>query len=390
MTRSNLLSAVLALLLVALGFWLASATEWTEVDVPVPPRGEAAQNPLYATQALARALGAQVVKRQGLEALPSTTSTLVLASRHWDVFGNKAEPLQDWVQRGGHLVLPAWLLDDEKLADWLPVSQRKARQQEPSPPRKRREKDSDCRALAQVPVQASGDAVTSLRVCGWERSDVLQGDGTPIWSLVGTRGPEVMRMALGKGSVTVMGSWDLLNNQHVLRHDNALAVAWALQMGAGVNLWFVAEESREALHTWLWNKSWVAMLLSLLALGAALWRGCVRFGVLRQEHSKQRRSMAEQVTGTGQFLQQHAGAALYRAQLRALDNTALCSLRQYASLSVSERAKAIATRTSLDANDMSIAMDASRAFKAHALLTNLHLLEIARRRLLAKRVERNP
>lgn len=201
MTRSHLLRGVLAILLVASGFWLASATEWAQVDVPVPPRGEAAQNPFYATQALARALGAQVVKRQGLEVLPSTTSTLVLASRHWDVFDQQAEHLQNWVQEGGHLVVPAWLMDDEKLADWLPITQVEARPEESSLQRNRREKDSDCRTLTHTPTQVSSDPDTgSLRVCSWDRAEILQGDGTPTWSVQGTRGPEIMRMALGRAA----------------------------------------------------------------------------------------------------------------------------------------------------------------------------------------------
>ncbi len=383
MTRGRLLAGVVALLLVALGLWLASATEWVEVEVPVRPRGEAAQNPLYATQALARALGAQVFKAQGLQTLPASTATLVLASHHWDVFNDKSERLQDWVQQGGHLVVPAWLMDDENLSDWLPVTQREARDEKASskPDRRdRTEKDSDCRSLIQATAVPDSD-LDPLRVCGWEHPTALQGDGTPSWALEGTRGPELMRMAWGQGSVTVIGAWGLLSNPLLLRHDNALAVAWALQLRAGADVWFVAEESREALHTWLWHKAWVALLLGLLALGFALWRGGMRLGALRNAYSTERRSMAEQVRGTGQFLQLHGPAALYRAQLRAVNDAGLRSVRQYTSLTVAERAKALAAATGLNPSDLATAMDASQAFKAHSLLPHLQLLETARRRL---------
>ena len=36
-----------------LAYWIASNTEWTEVKIPLPPKGEAATNPFYAAQRFA-------------------------------------------------------------------------------------------------------------------------------------------------------------------------------------------------------------------------------------------------------------------------------------------------------------------------------------------------
>ena len=38
-----------------LASWIASNTEWTEVKIPLPPKGEAATNPYYAAQRFAEA-----------------------------------------------------------------------------------------------------------------------------------------------------------------------------------------------------------------------------------------------------------------------------------------------------------------------------------------------
>ena len=44
--RDRLILVLLAVLLLAGGVWLMSATEWVDVDVPTPAKGEALTNPL--------------------------------------------------------------------------------------------------------------------------------------------------------------------------------------------------------------------------------------------------------------------------------------------------------------------------------------------------------
>jgi len=52
LNRDWLLRGLFAALLLGAGAWLASSTEWVDVEVPTPPRGEAAKNRLYVTQQL--------------------------------------------------------------------------------------------------------------------------------------------------------------------------------------------------------------------------------------------------------------------------------------------------------------------------------------------------
>ena len=144
-----------------------------------------------------------------------------------------------------------------------------------------------------------------LRICGpshYVRYRVAETEPAPLWSLGGPRSGEMMRLAIGKGTVTVVGPWKLLENRHALRADNALALIAALQVRAGSQFWFVAEEARESLLAWVWQHGWVAVLLTLLALALFLWRDMPRFGPLARQDSRHRRSMTEQVRGTAHFL----------------------------------------------------------------------------------------
>ena len=169
-------------------------------------------------------------------------------------------------------------------------------------------------------------------------------------------------------------------NEHVLRADHALALATALQLEAGAPVWLVTEEARPNLLAWLWSNAWVAVLLVLAAAAAWLWRAAVRFGPVGATPQPQRRSMKEQVAGTGAFLRQHGTAALHAAQLRALLETARARLPGFASLDAAAANLAIAKATALDAAALARACKPGRR-SPDRLPADLELLEAARRRL---------
>jgi hypothetical protein len=153
-----------------------------------------------------------------------------------------------------------------------------------------------------------------------------------------------------------------------------------LQPHAGAVFWFVAEESRETFVPWLWQQAWPACLLGLLALALALWRAAPRFGPLAAPAGTARRSMAEQVRGTGRFLHRHGPVVLHAAQVRALNEAATGALGRFAD--TSQRVAAIAQATAIDPRTLVLALDA-RARNPAVMASDLELLEAARRRLLA-------
>ena len=72
---------------------------------------------------------------------------------------------------------------------------------------------------------------------------------------------------------------------------------------------------------WIYGRPVVVLAFALV--GLALWRGGVRFGPLAAPPPTGRRSLAEQIRGTGQFVIRHnGGEALHSAAVRALDEAA--------------------------------------------------------------------
>lgn len=388
--RDRLVLILLGVLLLAGGVWLMSATEWVDVDVPTPAKGEALTNPLYATEKLLAALGAKVVRHKSLDAMPPPQARLVLVSHNWDLFPERAQRLRTWVSQGGHLVIPGYLAGHASLTGWLPVTMEapiRSQTVTPARPFDRAAKDADCRALEEpAEVAASYGDSRIYRVCGAYFSPQYlpaNRQAPPLWSLRGTSGSEAVRMQFGQGTVTVFGGWGLLSNSNLLRADNAQVAAAALQARAGAEFWFVAEEAREPFAPWLWHQAWAALLLGLLALALALWRAGVRFGPLAPSAPAHRRSMAEQVRGTARFLHMHGPKALHAAQLRALHASAARQLPRFSQLVPAQRTTEIARATGLDVRALERAQ-ADKQRNRGLLAADLELLETARRRLDAR------
>src|SRR6185503_10625564 len=105
-----------------------------------------------------------------------------------------------------------------------------------------------------------------------------------------------------------------------------------------------------------------------------LWRGGVRFGPLAAPAPTARRSLAEQIRGTGRFALHHGGSeALHAASVRALDEAARRRVAGYAALPAKART---------DADALAAAVYNPRARRPHDVRNTIALLETARRRLI--------
>ncbi|MES2785560.1 MAG: DUF4350 domain-containing protein [Pseudomonadota bacterium] len=387
MNRASLVRILLVALLGAGAVWLLSNGEWTDVQVPRPAKGEAVRNPHYAAQSLVRELGGQVVRRGDLDRLPPPGARLVLMSRHWDLFPERAPRLRQWVEQGGHLVIHAGLVDHPGLA-WLPIKSIAAKFDEAA-----RRKDRTCRDLTEPePLAPTYAATRVMKICARMSPEMLEPatGAAAVWELRSELGSEVMRVAAGRGTVTAFGPWGLLDNPSALRAENPLVIAAILQTRQKAEHWFVVEEARDPLIPWLWRQGWPAALLALLALGVFLWRGAVRFGPIAAPADRNRRSMTEQIAGTAHFLQRHGQDALHQAQVRALHSTASSVLRQYRQLDPAAKVTVIAKATGLDEQLLSRATAITPAARLPgALAADLEVIETARR-LLQSRLRPTP
>jgi len=443
--RTAVLAAV-AVATVLLGVLALRNTEWVDETVPRAPTGKAADSPTYALERLLAATGAVVEARIDLSSLPPAHATLVLLGWNWGVLPDRDQALRDWVAAGGHLVLSRWSVAALGKEGWIPVEPLKAPPPRPDTAPVRRPPEARAKApgvpfLAFVeepcwrvrepqglpvayppadhavglvpeapapePDDAPADAAAApaddgappagaapaeqagLQMCAADWTP-LESSAPALWAL-GREAPgaQILRIAVGNGSVTVMPGSNLLDNHHLLRGDNSLIALAALQAGTGSRIWLVADGGGGLLR-WIWQQGASAVLAALLALALWLWRAGARFGPPMAAPRPARRSMVEQITGTADFLWRRSPGALHAAQLRALDETAGRRLPDYARLDGDARAGAIARATGYDAGALARAMDAQAAARPAALGPLLTTLELARRALAEAPVAGRP
>src|SRR5919198_4347670 len=112
MRRTTLIWLSAGSCLVVLALWIANNTYWTEVTVPMPPKGEAFTNPFYAAQRFAEALGAHTT-RDRVFTTPRSDSIIVLSAWHWDLSRSRRAALEHWVESGGRPVVDRRLAGGE-------------------------------------------------------------------------------------------------------------------------------------------------------------------------------------------------------------------------------------------------------------------------------------
>ena len=415
-TRGHTQAALAALLLAGAGTWLAFSTEWVDVEVPPELRGPAKTDPLYTFKRFSATLGVELSTPDNLDRLPPPGATLVLGSWFWDLFPERITALQRWVEAGGHLVVPTYEFYGPELA-WttiksIPPPALKAPRPasaassggddddddsdteeaeappapRPPPPRRTgppialpRAKPVACPKLSEpVDVPAAFGTHRNYMTCQGSAS-ILQSGNAAQWAVDNARGHVMLRVALGKGSVTAANTRLPIYGTALLDNDDALLLTAALRLARGQQMWLVVNEKRPPLLATLWQGGAPAILLGALALALALWRAGARFGPPLPATPTARRSVAEQIRGTAAFIAHHGGRALHDAQLRALDSCARSRVHGYDALIVGERAAALAPLVGIDVHTLARAMNPE--LSKH-LPSALALLETARRRLL--------
>jgi hypothetical protein len=189
---------------------------------------------------------------------------------------------------------------------------------------------------------------------------------------------------VGRGSVTMLNA-SPFTRRDFLRGDHGQLLVAATQLRHGDSLLFVTEEDHASIMKLLlrYGAAVLALLAAMIVL--ALWRASSRFGPLTAPTDLARRSLAEQIRGTGQFaLRFGGGRALHAATVRALRDAAIKRLPHYDRLGSEERVAALAKFTGVSAEDLGPALNYSGARSAHELRNSIAALETARRIILSK------
>ncbi|MEN4903498.1 DUF4350 domain-containing protein [Luteimonas sp. TWI1416] len=350
---------LLAALALALGVaWFLHTHERVDEERTLPPRGEAAYNPLYALRQALHEAGVPAQSRQRLR-----LDTIALGPRDTLlVYGDpgamtpaEIETVVGWVDGGGHLVVRT------------------------PPPRLRDGATRPRTLLGALGVRLiDGPGVCEhLRIegqpphtefCGGRRFEL---DAAEPWLAWGDPDGHLAyaRFAVGEGWVDVLADMDFLANgalregPHWMLARQVLVPNW----GEGaVHLIYAA--SVPPLWYLLLTRGWMAWGPLLLALAAWLWMRTQRLGPLRPSPPAARRALLEHVRASGEHLVRYGRAPLlyeavreaFLARLRRRDPLA-------ASLEGEARDEAIAARTGLSPREVRQALLAPRPDDAKAL-----------------------
>jgi hypothetical protein len=386
MSKRYAIVGLVAAGLVLLAVWIARHTYWGEIEVPMPLRGEAARNPVYAAQHFAEALGAHTQRTEGLE-LPGTDAVIVLRAWSWDVSNTRRERMEQWVEGGGRLVVDrSLLMGSDAFADWsgIHLVVEDAPNEPFQIPDPRVPPPPPCEELIEIGPYgdlAEDDGARTYEVCRFVRGSYFDAGERVEWGLRDGSDDQVVRVAVGKGTVTAINAQPFVRRE-LFEGDHAALFVAATQLRAGDEVVFLSEEDHTSLLGLIWRNGAPVVVLCAVLLALALWRGGARFGPLTAAADAARRSLAEQIRGTGQFaLRFGGGESLRAATERALSEAAAQRIPGYARSAGAERAAALARATGFDAAALERALAPSGP-RPPELRSVIALLEAARRKIL--------
>lgn len=375
------LLAIAVLVLGSLGLWLARNLERTSQQIAMPPKGEAAYNPLYALKRTVQIDGgdAQSRRRLSLAAHPlGARDTVVLMGNLSAQGQDEAQRLLQWIAAGGHLIaaIPAYSGQPARAGNGMLLDALGAF---PVPARL----DDDERAIcARLGISTDKKTGNHLSLCSPTR--IALKDGAQVsaaWRDAG--GHLFSRIRYGKGSVDLLADLRPLANASL---DNPGHAAFARQLLAPnyragtVHLIYAA-----ALPPWwrlLLERFWPALLPLAFAVGAWLWLRMQRFGQWLPSPEPIRRSLLEHVQASGELLHRHGrGHLLYEALRKRLQARLQRRHPVIAALDGQAQVQALATYTGLAESEIASALRAPVPFNAADLRLRIAKLNRLRNRL---------
>ena len=396
---------LIAAVIVALVGWVAMHTSFENTQVPVPLRGEAARNPFYSAIRFSQALGAEA-SWERVFSTPRTDAVIMLSSWNWTLSRARRERIERWVEGGGRLILDDSLIGGfEEFERWSGVSALKARRADEDQFHENGKEDEEAESepeshdnepaphdnsLVSQLLSQKCDALVEdgshrqIHVCGVNPLRSLTSSRKILWALRDGQKIHALRTAVGRGSVTIINA-SPFHYREFLSGDHPLLFASMAQLHHGDMVLFLTEEDHASLLNLMWRFGAPAVLLLLAWVALALWRAAPRFGPPVARSPSARRSLAEQIRGTGQFaLRFGGGKALHAAAARALRDAAIGKFPRYDRMSSEERVAALAAASGMSADDLGPAVNSFGPRSPHELRHAIAVLETARRRLSAK------
>jgi hypothetical protein len=377
---------IVAAVVLLIAVWVAVNTEWGEITLPAPLRGEAARNPFYAAERLVAMLGATSERREALGDT-SVSAVVVLSTWGWDIDAVRRDELESWVEAGGRLVVDGALVSgSDAFESWSGIAYVRDEELAAEDTFDAEELFEPCEWLYEISYEVADgrDEPTEYHVCELDRSRWLESSKPLQWALGDDETLQVVRVAVGEGSVAVINAVPFVYREIFLGDHGPLLVA-VTQLRVGDHVVFMSEEDVSSLPALVWRHGAPVVTVVLFLIALALWRGAMRFGPLLAPVERARRSLGEQILGTGRFVARVGGGALHAAAVRALHEAAVRHIGGYERLPPGQRTAAVARLAAVDAGALAAALDSSSKQRSLELRGTLALLESARRSIIVKK-----
>jgi hypothetical protein len=381
--KPSAFSVVVVVVVLLVAAWFVRNTEWGPVEIPTPLRGEAATNAFYAAQKLVERLGGTSERREALGDTPSD-AVIVLSTWSWDIDDARRAEFERWVENGGRLVVDAALITgSDAFEQWTGILHEDEEVDPDADVFQAPEIVEPCVPLDELGTDVGEVSSGVYTACEFDHTTWFETDERILWGLRDGDLLRAARVAVGQGRVTVINGVPFVYRE-LLKGDHGELLAAAAELKVGDHVVFMSEADVASLPELVWRYGAPVVAVLLLWIALALWRGAMRFGPLVAPTERARRSLAEQVLGTGRFvLRVGGGAALAAAARRALHEAAARRVVGHERLAVAAQAEAVAGLARVDAGELAAALDPQVPSRPLELRAKLALLEAARRELVS-------
>ncbi|MBA1232710.1 DUF4350 domain-containing protein [Pseudomonas viridiflava] len=345
MSRRNvLITGIVVILLMLVGFYIGSHLERYEKTVDQGPSPEARSNPYLAAAEFLRHRAVPVTVTRTLAELPDTKQrmqTLLLLDDRENMTPAQTERLLDWAASGGHLIFVAEQLWDERkgrsgdlLLDSIEIRQYltkdikaqdlQADDTRPSlpiplmaqPPERQKVKWPELTRLylenENAPAYMSFDPAFHLED---------PNDHADAWAN-SADATHMVQVSQGDGLITVLTDANLWKTRAIGKYDNAWLL-WYLTQDSDVTL--LLQTEHDNLLSLLLRHFSLALVALALLIGLGLWHVGLREGPVQLPAARTRRQLTEHLRASAEFLRRRSGQ---HTLLKSLQQDVLRRARQ--------------------------------------------------------------
>ena len=186
---------------------------------------------------------------------------------HDDLFHERLESLESWVDSGGRLIATGDALwSSGELQTWSGIESSHRDPQAAA----RTLGDESC---APMTVRRAGAANgETLRVCASAADFSFASKRMPAWALSDAQGIAVLRAAVGRGELTAIGPRSILRNKTLPLQDHARVLIEASRLQRGDELLISEPLEATPLPALLWQLAAPALVFFAVALLLLIWR----------------------------------------------------------------------------------------------------------------------